>query len=255
MKNLFIFKSILLLMCFIFLKSTIMFSQVITSTINHSLTGIGEFNLNLDGNSSIDLKFEIIELTPGVLVAKVSPLEGSKILDNSTFGYPDALNLNDSIKGNFTNNNGVLGTFTTAGNFNGMGEKYLGVKLRSGTNDLTAWVKLYCSQERDTLKIISYAYVTNINYNLLAGQTDITNIENSKTNKLIVYPNPSSDYLNFNNTGLQNIYYEIYNQNGQLVLSGSTKTQINISSLSSGNYIIKYWNQDQKNTENIMINR
>lgn len=231
------------------------YSQLVTHTINHTLSGIGEYNLNMDGNASIDLKFEIIELTPGVLVAKVSPLEGTKILDNSTFGYPDALNLNDSIKGNFTNNNGVLGTFTTAGNFNGMGEKYLGVKLRSGTNELTAWVKIYCSQERDTLKIISYAYLTSVHYNLLAGQTDITNIENTKPTKLTVYPNPSSEIFNFKNTDSQNINYEIFNQNGQIVLRGTTESQVNISSLSSGNYIIKFWNEDQAKTESIIINR
>lgn len=237
------------------LKSTNVYSQLITHTINHTLSEIGEYNLNMDGNASIDLKFEVLELTPGVLVAKVTPIQGSKILDNSTYGYPDALDLNDSITGNFTNNSGVLGTFTTAGNFNGMGEKYLGVKLRSGTNDLTAWVKIYCSEERDTLKIISYAYLTSVHYNLLAGQTDITNIENTKPTKLTVYPNPSSEFLNLKNTDNQSINYEIFNQNGQIVLTGTTESQINISSLSSGNYIIRFWNQDQTNTENIIINR
>ncbi|MFN3916199.1 MAG: hypothetical protein ACK4K0_00540 [Flavobacteriales bacterium] len=98
---------------------TISISQIITGNINYTITTVGQHNVNLNNDVFNDFTFEIIELSPGVYSARVLPLNGSQILDNSTFGYPDALNFNDTIAGNFHSNTGILGTIANAGLFQG----------------------------------------------------------------------------------------------------------------------------------------
>jgi hypothetical protein len=78
-------------------------------------------------------------------------------------------------------------------------------------------------------------------YNSLAGFTGVK--EHSYKNNIIVYPNPFSDMLYVNN--LDNIYkFEIYSVTGGLVYTQevhSNSESINISDISSGIYIIRFY--------------
>lgn len=254
MKNLSAFKLIVTAISFLIIQNLGLKSQIVHQVLNHTITGISEFNLNLDGNASVDYKFTITELSPGVLICRVTPNDGSMVLDNSGFGYPDALNLNSQILFNFTVNNGILGTFTPAGNFNGKGEKFLGIKLRSGISEFIGWIKLDLSTDNDTLKIISFAYLTNNSLTILAGQTEITYIANYELNNQIsIYPNPSSEYIYFKNGNNEYFNYQVFNNKGQVVLNGKTNYKINISTLNAGSYFIKYWNTTTRKTEKLLI--
>ena len=107
------------------------------------------------------------------LAARVDPLT-LEILDNSTWGYPDALAEGTEITetGYWSEKTSVLGTFLQGGKFQGNGERYLGIRFPDGGKYKYGWVKLYCSMHNDTLRIIEYAYNDISENSIFAGQKE-----------------------------------------------------------------------------------
>ena len=70
-------------------------------------------------------------------------------------------------------------------------------------------------------------------FNVVGNPSNIIN--NPFINSPILYPNPCIGLINFNQT-LLNLEYHIYDIRGLLVLKGISKTNIDISHLSSGLY-------------------
>ncbi|MFK7755700.1 MAG: T9SS type A sorting domain-containing protein [Flavobacteriales bacterium] len=68
-------------------------------------------------------------------------------------------------------------------------------------------------------------------------------VENYSAPKVSVYPNPSSDIVNFEFPSLQNLNFTIVDSQGKTVLTGSVEASFNntltINNLSAGLYIIK----------------
>tara|TARA_B110000014_G_scaffold130333_1_gene89914 strand:+ start:2708 stop:3433 length:726 start_codon:yes stop_codon:yes gene_type:complete len=156
--------------------------SILSGFINTTIISTGQKGLDLDGDESTDLYFEIIDLqpyNPGGLPTHFDSLAaraGSssiQFLDNSTWHYADALNQNNLIDNSqhFSSDNIVLGTFMNSGQFNGHGNKYLGIRIPNGNDYNYGWVKLYCSEHNDTLRILEYAYNETINNSILAGET------------------------------------------------------------------------------------
>lgn len=143
--------------------------SILTGLLDEEFISTGHKYFNLDTDEMPEIAFEIIDLnifnpnglpdTFDSLAARVIPLE-LEILDNSTYGYPDALDIDSKIssEGNWSDRISVLGTFQNAGQFQGNGEKYLGIRLTDSDNYNYGWIKIYCSQHNDTLRIIEYAY-------------------------------------------------------------------------------------------------
>ena len=222
----------------------ISFSQINSYPINQTLTAVGQKTFDIDNNGSVDYTFDIILLSPSVYAARVNAIGSSKILDNSTFGYPDTLSFNDPVVGYFHTGIGVLGTFNNAGQFNGAGIKYLGIKINSGTFDYLGWIKLYCSVNRDTLKIISCGYNTTSGAAINAGQTIISAIKESSSTFLDVgfFPNPCSKEITFIGSNKNGNNYSLLNSIGQVLVTGITESKIDISNLPNGIYYLKLYN-------------
>lgn len=73
--------------------------------------------------------------------------------------------------------------------------------------------------------------------------------ENSTQSELVVYPNPSSSYINI--SGASEIYksfYLIYSLDGRIVQSGTLKNRIDITFLNSGTYLINLQNGQENIT-------
>jgi hypothetical protein len=98
-----------------------------------------------------------------------------EILDNSTYGYPDAVSEEAVISaqsGAWSSiAKGVLGTFANAGNFQGAGTKYLAFRFLASEGYKYGWVRLSCSQHNDRLQIVDYAYNFNVNQEIIAHPT------------------------------------------------------------------------------------
>lgn len=223
-------------------------AQINSYPINFILAGPGQKNIDINNDAIDDYTFDILTLSPGVYAARVLPIGSSKILDNSTFGYPDTLNLNDSIKGYFHSNTGVLGTFNNAGQFRGAGNKFLGLKLNAGGMDYLGWIELNCNFNRDTLKLIACGYNTQANVGITAGQTILNGINNYSLSSPVfdLFPNPCTKYVQLvptNKTQHQLVTITIYDPLGNAVLqthlSTLTENGIDISQLPNGIYSVQ----------------
>ena len=90
-----------------------------------------------------------------------------------------------------------------------------------------------------------YVAIDNINCSIVTG------IENVLvSNKLNVYPNPATDNITINETNFSSV--EILNLNGESVLT-STATNINISSLASGIYVVKIADNNENVTTQKLV--
>ena len=221
--------------------------QIIEHVINDTLSGIGTLTKDINQDGTSDFTFEIIDLSPNGLGARVVGLSSSTFIDNSTFGYPDALSLGDSVTGYFNSGNGVLGTFNNAGQFNGMGIKYLGIKIVSGGLNYMGWIKLTCSTANDMIVLISSGYNTSPNIGITAGQTSLTT--KIQSNPLIlakeIYPNPTSGTIDISSFNLDNkCTYIIHSLSGEKLINGNATQKINVSSLPNGIYILSIQYED-----------
>ncbi|MFN3196218.1 MAG: T9SS type A sorting domain-containing protein [Chlorobiota bacterium] len=72
-----------------------------------------------------------------------------------------------------------------------------------------------------------------------------TNVEHTDSDELDLFPNPASDFINFDNKYVQELV-EIISLDGKVVLTSTGKTKINISTLQSGAYILKIGEQSQQ---------
>lgn len=131
-------------------------------------------------------------------------------------------------------------------NFLNLGDRYIGVKFRIGTNTYFGWVLVNFQTVGGSRKIIvkSYAYNSTPNAQILAGQTNILSLnELSNHNYVHVYPNPSQTSIliqdKLNST--ENFNFNILDLTGRIVQNGSSKfnEQIDVEDLISGNYIIQ----------------
>ena len=157
--------------------------SILSGLIDEEFISTGHKDFDLDSDLFADIAFEIIDLNKynpdglpdsfDSLAARVVPIN-IEILDNSTYGYPDALELNDLISGKsyWSDKTSVLGTFLDAGQFQGNGDKYLGIRFSISEKYKYGWIKLYCSQHNDTLRIIEYAYNNISGSNIYAGQIE-----------------------------------------------------------------------------------
>ncbi len=216
------------------------YSQINSYSINQTLVGPSQLSMDIDNDGSNDYTFDIITLQPGVYAARANAVNSSKILDNSNFGYPDTLNFNDPVVGNF-DAGGVLGTFNNAGQFKGAGNKYLGIKINSGNSNFLGWIELNCSSNNDTLKILTCGFNTISGDSIKAGQTVATRIyENQKlVSQIIVFPNPCSSEFMITGTLNESINYSIYSSMGSVVLNGITNNKIDVRILPNGIYTLK----------------
>ncbi len=157
--------------------------SVINGTSYTNIISTGEKSFNLNEDSILDISFDIIDLNLyntdlpenfDSLAARVHPLN-VELLDNSTWGYPDALEADQVINNNAywdSHINNILGTFQNIGNFQGQGYRFLGFRFTNNGHYKYGWIKLYCSLHNDTLIVDSYAYNNIEDSSILAGQEE-----------------------------------------------------------------------------------
>jgi hypothetical protein len=136
--------------------------------IDETILEIGSLSMTIQPSVGPILTFKL--LNGGVTVS----LQQAEILDNSTYGYPDALLVGDEVSetGNWRTSSGVLGSANgNAGQFTGTGKRFLGFRFKNAENNFQyGWVKLYCNSSNTRLEVLSYAYSTVPNTPILAGQ-------------------------------------------------------------------------------------
>ena len=84
----------------------------------------------------------------------------------------------------------------------------------------------------------------------VCGSLSISEIENSN-NKISIYPNPTNNFITIQNrqNSTENFEYKIVDLTGRIVKNGNSKfnEQINIESLTSGNYFVQIQTDNNQN--------
>jgi glucosylceramidase len=85
-------------------------------------------------------------------------------------------------------------------------------------------------------------------YNTTTGGLGVETLESSNPSEINIFPNPATDYISVECVHKQNLKLSIFNIVGELVLKNellSSTSEIDISSLPAGMYIIKVSGMDR----------
>jgi hypothetical protein len=157
--------------------SKVHFQDINDTILESDISKIIEIDLNDD--RVVDIAFEIVNLNnydqaqhlnDSLAARAINP--NVELMDESTYGYPDALDENEILnesRGWIKRETAVLGTNPSA-HFQGKDEKYLGFRLVAENNYFYGWVKLECSEKRDVLRIISCGISEEVNKSIHTGQ-------------------------------------------------------------------------------------
>ncbi len=221
-----------------FLWAYTLSAQVTTTNIDQTLSGVSNTSIDINGDQQNDFTFEIIELSANTYAARVVNIGGSQFLDNSTYGYPDAKEINETLVGSYDNGSAVIGTSVVgAGNFTDEGDRYLGITIEVNNETHYGWILLNCNATNDELIIKSAGYNSTADVQILAGATSVTSLFNQNNYKTLeVFPNPSNqDFIRVNNSENSNVI--LYDAQGSKILETNEDT-IDVSDLDPGVYII-----------------
>ncbi len=191
-------------------------------------TGTGIFKYDIDNKSYDDLKRILIIDNNSFYLAGTIQTGGSQ------YGLVLKFNSNFALDTNFN----YSGIFTT----------YNIINKWSSINDIIL------QKDRKLLITGAGAYTVGTNTNDYAGLTRLVDTkllatnETKKTNNISIYPNPASNFINLQaDKSIIDKSYEIVDMAGKSVINNKISgKEINISNLTTGNYILKIDNQSYK---------
>ena len=150
-------------------------AQINSYSIDQTVTlASNSFSIDVNDDNTDDYTFEILTLTNAATAARVISLGGSSVMDNSTFGYPDALACGDGVGGPYSGGNAVLGTDVGGGGlFTGIGVKYLGLNINVAGQSHRGWISLEVDAGNDTIVLHEVGFASEMNEGIAAGQTSV----------------------------------------------------------------------------------
>lgn len=216
-------------------------SQINNYTINQTVTASsGSFTIDADGDGNDDYTFEILQLSGNSQAARVISLGNSQVMDNSTFGYPDTLSFGDNVSSPYSGGNAVLGTDVGgSGLFSGAEIKYLGLNIDISGGSHLGWVSLEVAATNDTIILHDLGFNTVANEAISAGSVNVTSVNEIGSIDLDIYPNPCQNKISFDWPNSNSDFrYSILDITGKMMLNGAVATNIDVSILASGTYIL-----------------
>jgi len=128
----------------------------------------------------------------------------------------------------------------------GVEDRYLGVEFHINGSKHYGWVRLDVDDSEAVNYVIKdYAYESQPDWPILAGATESLAVTDMQLQSQVqVFSSQQTLYLM--NTSEKNLNFEIFTINGQRVHNGEIEqgdTEVNISQLSKGMYLVKIYNQ------------
>lgn len=160
--------------------------QIVYKSVDLTLSDVGEEIIQIPYGDDLKFEFFIMNLkdhndnwdqsNTDTLAAGLQT-NYVEILDNSEYGYLDALRKDIVIGANsgnwaqrFEPNNYILSTSFGVGEFKGAGDKYLGFRIEKGSGYIYGWFLVNCTEKSDQLQIKAYAYNKTVGNSIKAGQ-------------------------------------------------------------------------------------
>lgn len=237
------------------------YSQIVYTDIPDATPSV-TYPLDLNNDNNADF---LIQFDPGIqLMCKP---QGSNAYSGNLSGgiyLPWALNSGvDICDSNITwydsINPGTMAWGTSIGNWVGVTDKYLALKLIVGSNTYYGWARLDVWATSTSFTIKDYAYESTPNNCIVTGQTTTGLFTGVDSPSLYIYPNPfNSATIIRSSEKFNNATITIYNSYGQVLkqLKNIFGSEINLSrnELKNGVYYLQIKDENQINTvEKIII--
>jgi len=178
-------------------------------------------------------------------------------------GYPSALDLDEPIdsSANWLEPDYAILNNGTLGNWIGVTDKYLGVRVFNGMQWLYGWIRLDVNTAGNSVTIKDYACMRTPYAPIKAGQTTTTIIDDlsqTEVNSVTVYPNPFSSFTTISsNQEFREASMNIFNLQSQKVRAITKITGTEFKSekgdLKSGVYFLHITNENSISVLKIFI--
>lgn len=149
------------------------------------------------------------------------------------------------------------------GNWQNVSGKFMGLKIKMGSDFYYGWIKLGVSiaSYSVSITIMEYAYNSIPNQPILAGQTTVTGItENSFASSINVFPNPANNYLTIalgNNT--KKVEVTIADITGKIIYTNiatnTQKVEVNTKDFAEGIYVVQIQIADFIATKKLIVSK
>jgi hypothetical protein len=229
------------------------------------------YNLDLNNDGTFDFQFRQIfnaagsSSTPAYNKVGVEAF-GSNMIAGSATGayiYPLALNAGDSIKPSLTWNMGTnqsMGSYWggpsyTYGNWPGVTNKFIGLKISVGGSTYYGWARLDVATQGTAFTIKDYAYMNAPDQPILAGMM-VTGISSEKQQSISIYNDNRNIYINYPGMKSGDLVY-IYDASGKEIRTSQMTEQNSIILLDTetpGIYFVRLTNNQHNYTQKIIIN-
>jgi len=161
--------------------------NIVYHAVDFTMSGVGVETVQIPFDDRLSFTFEIMNLKDyndnweeenTDTLAAVVRTNYAQVLDDSEFGYFNALDENSSIVENsgFWNhredpfNYGFSNSW--GGEFKGAGDKYFGFRLLQNSGYIYGWFLVNCAEKSDQLQIKAYAYNKTPENGIHAGQKE-----------------------------------------------------------------------------------
>jgi len=249
-----------LLFLFLTQFNTGLFAQIVYTDIDPDTTLIGStsspfhyYYMDLNHDSVDDIRFAHFAPSSSWINAEVYCVYGNNqdemILTSS--GYPLALNQGMNIgssSGTWTNT--VSGSTNSAlflnangsgGNWIGVTNKYIGLRVMIGSNYYYGWARLDVPANAASMTIKDYAIQTTPNLAINAGDNGTVSItEENIPSYFTVYANQKTIFIYNNENEYNDVNVRVFNMLGDEVhfQNMNQSTEINMSKLNTGIYLV-----------------
>jgi hypothetical protein len=234
------------------------------------ITDAGYYDLDLNNDGTFDFNFKLT-LYPGGTTSYavsynkvgVTPL-GSNAINGSATGayiYPLAMNVGETVQSSLQFNVGgsqSMASFWAGvagyGNWQGVTDKYIGLKLDVAGTIYYGWARLDIEQFATQFTIKDYAYMNAADQPIVIG-SGTTGIQQTTLAGVTIYNDNRTVFIQTENE--VNGTIRVVNAIGEEVFSkpsDGTASQISLSNVTSGIYFVSITAQNIRYTKKILIN-
>jgi hypothetical protein len=244
--------------------------QIIYHDVNPdvSLTGNDSLNLDINTDGIIDFTLYHTNYVSGSNQADVqviSARDTNKVLTSGS-SYTRVLNNNDRISDKDTVW-GSYGYFLLKGIYNskpiefgnwkgGITDKFAGFRFAKNGNWYYGWARFDVAKDAKSIKIKDWAYNSYANSQIKAGQQVSAINEKDKNNDISFYVSNKTLFIEQKKDISENTDISIYNTSGQEIRTVTltyTKTEINLSDVAPGLYIMRIDSEKGRSSHKIIL--
>lgn len=244
--------------------------QTVYTDINPDVTANTDgasYNLDLNNDGHFDFRFDLT-VNPGSSSSSgynkvgITPLDSNMVAASSSgaYIYPFAMNTGDTVKasliwkvGSSLSMGSNFGSSYTYGNWPGLNDRYVGLKINVGGAIYYGWARLDVGDLADSFTIKDYAYMNAVDQPIVIGlSTGIS--EQPVPNNISIYSNRQT--IHISSASAAEAVITVMNTGGQKVQESrmhNGSTEITLNDASAGAYLVSVKQDGYMYTKKIII--